>query len=210
MPLSLEQLALIVRNRQFANLIGEIENEYFDVKNQPYYFDSSDRAKRELAKRELAKDVAAFANSSGGFIFLGFKTKPSMSHPGEEVDEISPFLQAQVDVDRYSKLLNEWLYPEPLGIKVEWFSHGEDPEKGVVAITVPSQEERHKPYLIKRDVVDGKGSETLLGYVQRRGDRTSIRSIVEIHQALRTGFSYEEAILGRSKTWSHLSNVTLA
>ena len=183
---------MIVRSRQFANLIGEIENEYFDVKSQPYYFDSSERA-----KRELAKDVAAFANSSGGFIFLGFKTKVSMSHPGEEVGEISPFLRAQVDVDRYSKLLNEWLYPEPLGIKVEWFSHGEDPEKGVVAITVPSQEERHKPYLIKRDVVDGKGSETLLGYVQRRGDRTSIRSIVEIHQALRTGFSYEEAILGR-------------
>ena len=61
------------------------------------------------AKRELAKDVAAFANASGGYIFIGFATKFAAVRAGEEVLEVRPIDHGLFDADQHRKILTQWL-----------------------------------------------------------------------------------------------------
>lgn len=49
---------------QIAKLVGSTETEWFDAKRSPYGMPDSQR-------RDLAADVAAFANRSGGLIVIG-------------------------------------------------------------------------------------------------------------------------------------------
>lgn len=90
--------------------------------------------------------------------------------------------------------MTEWLYPHPTDLRVEWIPFGED-QKGVGVIIVPPQMESSKPFLIRRTVGDRRGAELLLGYAERRLDTTHVKSVVEIHQALRTGFNPNENFL---------------
>ena len=71
MSLSIEQLGQITDSADFDLLISEVENDWFDCKSQPYQLQDN-----QAAKRELAKDVSSFANETGGYIFIGVKTKP--------------------------------------------------------------------------------------------------------------------------------------
>ena len=77
------QLQEIVQSGDFESLLGEIESAEFECKAQPYAFDT------DSGKRELAKDVSSFANSTGGYIFIGIKTKASSAHFGDEVEAIT-------------------------------------------------------------------------------------------------------------------------
>jgi hypothetical protein len=190
MPLDLNDLKNIVATRDFHRLVGEIEGQFFDVKSQPYRFDVGIDA-----KREFAKDVAAFANANGGYIFIGFATKPAVLRAGEEVSELRAIDKTMFDPDRHRKLLGEWLYPQPGDIDIDWVEIGKG--KGIGLVFVPPQNERSKPFLITRTMGDTKSTEVLIGYAERRVDRTDVRNIVEIHHALRTGINLEHELLGR-------------
>ncbi|HEX5435445.1 MAG TPA: RNA-binding domain-containing protein [Candidatus Angelobacter sp.] len=192
MPLQLSDLQNIVRERDFNRLIGEVENYFFDAKSQPYQLDQGDRA-----KREFAKDIAAFANASGGYILVGFSTTPSTFYLGEEVSECRPLLRSLFEPERHHRLIVEWLYPRPKDIEINWVQFGDHPDKGIGVILVPTQENRLKPFLIKKTVEQQKTTEILFGYAERRSDQTDVRNIVEIQQALRTGLNFEPELLGR-------------
>jgi predicted HTH transcriptional regulator len=69
MTLALADIRSLVESREFQQLIGELEGQHLDAKGQPYLFASGNDA-----KREFAKDVAAFANASGGCIIVGAET----------------------------------------------------------------------------------------------------------------------------------------
>ena len=99
------------------------------------------------------------------------------------------------DPDRHRKLLGEWLYPQPGDIDIDWVEIGKG--KGIGLVFVPPQNERSKPFLITRTMGDMKSTEVLIGYAERRVDRTDVRNIVEIHHALRTGINLEHELLGR-------------
>jgi hypothetical protein len=192
MPLALADLAQIVANRDFHRLLGEIEGQFFDAKRQPYQFDAG-----MDAKREFAKDVAAFANAGGGYILVGVATEPATLRIGDEVSELRPIERMLFDSDRHRKLLEDWLYPQPKDVTVDWVQYGKDTSKGIGFIFVPPQSERSKPFLITRTLGDKKSTEVLIGYAERRVDRTEVRNIVEIHQALRTGLNLERELLGK-------------
>ena len=101
-----ETLAKIVETRTFDTLIGEIENDWFDCKKEPY------QIQNESAKRELAKDVSSFANVGGGYIFIGVRTNHSAQHFGDEVEDSHPFPQNLVNTTQYRDILRTWIYPE--------------------------------------------------------------------------------------------------
>ena len=193
MPFTLIDLKQIIDLSNFDKLIGEVEGQLFDVKGQPYRFeDGSD------VKREFAKDVAAFANTRGGGILIGLRTKTGPLHTGEEIDEIRPIPRDNFDPDQYRKILAEWLYPQPTGVEILWTPFGPDAAKGVGTIFIPLQDDRAKPFLIKRVIGENKKStELMIGYVERRIDGTEVRTIAEIHHALKLGFSFERELLGR-------------
>jgi hypothetical protein len=65
-------------------------------------------------------------------------------------------------------------------------------------VFIPLQDDRAKPFLIKRVIGENKkSSELLIGYVERRIDGTEVRTIAEIHYALKAGFNLERELLGR-------------
>jgi hypothetical protein len=192
MPLDFNDLKEIIAKREFQRLVGEIEGQFFDAKGQPYRFDVG-----MDAKREFAKDVAAFANAKGGYILVGIATTAAALRAGDEVSDLRPVERAAFDIDRHRKLLEEWLYPQPKDVDIEWVQFGKDNGKGIGLIFVPPQNEGSKPFLIRRTIGDRKSTEVLIGYAERRVDRTDVRNIVEIHQALRTGLNLERELLGR-------------
>jgi hypothetical protein len=106
--LSIEDIAKIVKNAGFDQLIGETESHVLDAKGQPYQFHgSNDR------KWELAKDVSAFANASGGYILIGLASEQSPAQAAERISALRPISKASFDPDRHLKLLSEWLHPSP-------------------------------------------------------------------------------------------------
>jgi hypothetical protein len=192
MTLDLKNLKEIIETHGFERLLGEVENQFFDAKGQPYKFDVGIDA-----KREFAKDVAAFANANGGYIFVGFATGRAAVRAGDEITEPRPLDHAHFDSDRYHKVLEEWVFPQPAGVDIDWVQFGADKAKGIGVIFVPPQNEESKPFLITRAIGDKKSTELLIGYVERRLDRTEVRTVVEIHHALRNGLNLGRELLGR-------------
>jgi hypothetical protein len=107
-------LETLLSSGVFDGLVGTVENVWFDAKDQPYDV-TTDRG-----KRDLAKDVSAFANVVGGTVVIGARTKPSTTHFGDEVTELRPFEQSLVDPGQYRKIIADWVYPIVEGPK----SHG--------------------------------------------------------------------------------------
>jgi hypothetical protein len=191
MPLTLSDLKAVVESKQFDKLVGEVESESFDAKGQPYQFNAGDHV-----KREFAKDITAFANAGGGYIFLGVATKQTPVHPGDEVFEVRPFAADLIDPSRHYQILAEWTHPEPKGVTVEWIPFGAA-GKGIGVITIPPQSDRTKPFLITKSVDTGKTTETLLGYAERKRDTTDALSVVELQHALQLGMNFAQGISDR-------------
>src|ERR1700722_11251925 len=187
MVLTLEQLANIVAGAKFEELVGEVEGQFLDVKGQPYQFTSSGLD----AKREFAKDVASFANAQGGYIVIGLATKTSTGNYGEQIDEVRPIPATLFDIEQHVKLLQEWLYPQPVGVDIKHVPFGADPDKGILVVFIPPQNERSKPFLITKTLTDKKSTDVLIGYVERKLDFTEPHSVVELQHALRIGLNLE-------------------
>lgn len=187
MALTREQLEAIVISGRFEELVGEVEGLEFDCKDQPYNLGT------DVGKRELAKDVSAFANSEGGFIFIGLKTKNSTSHFGDEVEDVRPFVSSLVNPTQYLDVVTAWVYPEVLGAKVQWVPFASDATKGVVVISVPKQT-AVGPFLITKTLDGSKISETVFGYAARKGDRNPPLDVKELQRYLRAGFHYRDKL----------------
>ena len=122
-----------------ADLLGLAECGWLDVKAGVYRLDDPAKA------LELAKDVAAFANTgTGGMILVGYTTRKDYDR--EIIDEVRPVRRALVDLDRYRKLIRERVIPAPRGFSVE-FVHT-DPETGILVIDVPVQPVALLPYVV--------------------------------------------------------------
>ncbi|MFE6055646.1 RNA-binding domain-containing protein [Kitasatospora sp. NPDC056446] len=121
-------------------LLDLLECRWLDAKGAPY------ELKNPSAVEELAKDVAAFANSTeGGVIVLGIGTR---LETGQEIlDRLLPFDRSSVDLDRMRKLLRERITPAPRNVSIEWIEHG-GPGQGIVFIDVPPQAAGNLPHVV--------------------------------------------------------------
>lgn len=188
MALNADQISALIDSGDFGALIGEVEGAEFECKAQPYQVGT------ESGKRELAKDVSAFANTNGGVIFLGVKTKASTAHFGDEVEEIRPFPQSLVNTSQYTDLLRAWIFPEIAGVDIRWVPTKSDASKGVVVVTIPKQAPTVGPFLITKTIDGSKSIETVFGYAARKGDRNPPLEVKELQGYLRAGFHYQEKI----------------
>jgi hypothetical protein len=188
MALTKEKLNEIVAASDFDQLIGEVENIWFDCKGQPYSI------KNDAGKRELAKDISSFANVQGGVILIGIKTKHSTTHFGDEIEELRPFAQSLVNTSQYKDIIRAWVYPELEGTEVEWIPTKSDSEKGIIAIKIPLQKESLKPFLIVKTLDENKRVETVFGYAERKSDNSQSLTVIDLQRALRSGFNYENLL----------------
>ena len=185
MSIGRKELEGIITTADFDNLMGEVENDWFECKSEPY------QVRNEAGKRELAKDVSSFANAQGGYIFIGIKTKTSATHFGDEVEGIRVFEQGLVDTEKYHDLIRAWIYPEIEKISIQWIPSNNDSGKGLVVIKIPQQEESSKPFLIRKCLDGEKHVEIMFGYSERKRDKSQPLTVVDLQRALQSGFNYE-------------------
>jgi len=191
MALTREQIAAALATGDFAVFVGEIESASFDAKDQPYQVAS------DAGKRELAKDTCAFANGDGGYILIGLRTKPSVVHFADEVEEVRPVPQTLVNTLQIRDILNTWIYPQIEGLTVGFRPSTADATKGIVAIDVPTQREELRPFLIVRSFDGNRHVETMFGYVERKGDGNSQLGVADLQRALRSGLHFEKRLSDR-------------
>lgn len=181
----------ICESGDFTPLVGAVENIEFDCKMQPYVLTN------EKGKRELAKDVSAFANAGGGVILLGLKTEASPDHFRDEVVSVKPFAQNLVNPIQYNDLLAAWVFPAIAGVGVAWKASTKDPGKGVVVIDIPPQPNNAKPFLITKTLDGTKVVESIFGYAIRKGDTSAPLGVKELQQHLNSGLTYDTNLNSR-------------
>jgi len=191
MALNRERIAAILGSGDFSAFVGEIENDSFDGKDQPYQLDS------DPGKREMAKDTCAFANGAGGYVVIGLRTKASAIHYADVVQELRLLPRGLVNTLQFRDVLNAWIYPPIEGLTVQFCASSADIDRGLVAIEVPPQREDFKPFLIVRSYDGKRHVETMFGYTERKGDANSHLGVADLQRALRSGLHFEQRLTPR-------------
>jgi hypothetical protein len=161
-------------------LLGVAECGWLDVKSGIYQLD--DPASAE----ELAKDVAAFANTkTGGLLLIGYGTRKE--HDVEVIDQVRPVPRTLVDLDRHRKLIRERVIPAPREVVVEWI--GCEDGKGILQVDVPAQPPARLPHVVSGAVQFPRGSRITVAIPIREGDATAWLSQAEIQRLLSVGWT---------------------
>src|ERR1035437_8510070 len=147
----------------FDALIGVIESEWLDAKETPYHLDSPKQ------KLELAKDVAAMANASGGITVIGFDCEKLPTTAGERICKVCQFPVSLIDPSKYNQVLADMMHPAPHGVSVRVFEVHNG--KGVAAVVVDAAVMTEKPYLVGKMLDESDISiGSYFGYFERKRD----------------------------------------
>jgi hypothetical protein len=158
---------------------GQPESKWLEVKGEPY--DSSTPTWRF----ELAKDVAAFANSpGGGLIVLGMSSRDAGS--GDTITGHREFARRMLKRQTYRNAVARHVYLRLEGFEVERIP-GPSAGKGFAVIIVPPQDPGSRPFLVQGVVRDGDvlGAHVLVPV--RREDDTALLDASAIHARIRLG-----------------------
>lgn len=174
------RLRTALLNSDPAAVIGQQECAWLDVKSGLYPLD------RESGKDELAKDVAAFANTAtGGLLLIGYKTS---AVDGEElVAELRPLPKDQVDLDRYRKVIRQRVVPAPHGCDVNWIET--TPGRGVLLVDIPPQPATWRPFVVVPPPDGTKSTARSVAVPVRAADGTHWLPHSEIQRLLALGWS---------------------
>ena len=157
-------------------LIGQRESGIFDAKSQPYHLDDDD------GKFELAKDVAAFANTGRpAAIVVGLRTRPD--HQGDLVAAVPRVARESAPPSRIRSLLNSWVYPPPRGVSVRW--HGDT--RGLLTILVPAQPSELEPFFVRRARLGRGLTAEHMTLPVREDEETVYRDIGRVHALIVAG-----------------------
>jgi hypothetical protein len=169
---------------------GWPETGWLEAKGEPY-----DHLIRSMGKNwrfELAKDVAAFANSpDGGLIVLGMTTENEGD--GDVIRRPKEFELNRVSASTYRRHISQIVYPRVIGFEVRRIA-GRDEDHGLVVLVIPPQAESSRPFLVQGTVLYERkviGSHVL--WPVRREDDTASMDAGAIHTRLRLG---EQVIRG--------------
>lgn len=159
-------------------LIGLREGPWLDVKSQHYDL-------TELAGQiSLAQAISRFGNAEeGGVVVVGMETKRV---PGGEV--IKALKPVPIDgriLRRYRQAIENRIFPFPEGLKIELVETG--PGHGLVIVSIPSQEEELKPFLVHGAIVNGRIEGTYVSIVRRSGEDSIPITAQQIHSTLAAG-----------------------
>lgn len=184
--LTIEDVSDILSRGTFSELISAVEHARFECKNGLY------DTKTEKGKIELAKDISALANSSGGYLLIGPATKKNPLHQGDEVVSVSEFDASAFLPDTYRNILSAFIYPPITDLEIEWYPGSADPAKGIASIYVPPKPANEKPFLVIKSELDSQVRGHLFGYFERVGDDVLPTSAQIIRDTMKDGKRYGE------------------
>lgn len=114
----------ILRSGTFEPLRGMAETIGVEFKGEPYQF-----ADRDNDKFELAKDVSALANASGGVIVIGARTERDNEAAVDVVSELRPLQRGLVNEAQYEAVLSDMVYPRLGAVAVCFHPSAEDDDR---------------------------------------------------------------------------------
>jgi hypothetical protein len=183
--------ARIIASGALGELVGLEEAVDFEAKSELYDLDTPG------GRYELAKDVSAFANASGGCLVIGLETVRAGDRDLDIVSALKPVPGDGAQPAQYSGVIREYVYPVPSDLQIEFVPHEGGPG-GLLVIVVPSQHPDSGPFLICRVVEEGVDLKQIVaGFVQRQGDRNVPLSPEALQWRFRKGSDTISVRLGR-------------
>ncbi|NJP30684.1 AlbA family DNA-binding domain-containing protein [Micromonospora thermarum] len=142
---------------------------------------------REHAKLNLAKDIAAIANSeTDGLIVIGLETR---RRRGEDyIAALHPIPDAGNFVRRARRIADRFIYPPIDGLVIKAVPVGTTPNR-VIYCLIPKQAAELKPFLVAGAFVDGKVEGALISVPRRRNDETIHLTPASIHAFMAAGYA---------------------
>jgi predicted HTH transcriptional regulator len=174
----------------FDPLVGLAETIDVEFKGQPYQI-----ADHDSQKFELAKDVSALANASGGVIVIGVQTERDNEASVDVAAELRPLALGLVDEQQYEGILSDMIYPRLREVQVRFHSSTADTDRGLVSVDVPPQDEVDKYFLIQRPIEEGvdRTPGWLVGLAVRSIGRVEGRRIGEVHTLINRGLVWADS-----------------
>lgn len=164
-----------------AAVVGEPETAHLDFKEQPYIL-STDKG-----RWELAKDVAALANSGGGCLVIGVATTVPADREEEVASEVKPVPAALVDVQQMRSTIDaaSGVYPVLKQVEIRRIQRPDGKVLGIVR--VPSQDDDDLPFIVVRMVEGDEKRGVGIGVPLRSGPHTFWVPPGQLHRDLSDG-----------------------
>jgi hypothetical protein len=159
-------------------LCGQPEGPWLDVKSAHYDLTTP------KGKISLAQAVSRFANAEeGGIVVVGMSTKRIRG--GELIDSIKPVPVDTATVRRYRQAIETCLFPFPVGLEIRPVETS--PGEGLILVSLPSQEEELKPFLVHGAIVGDRVEGAYISIVRRSGEDSIPITAQQIHSTLAAG-----------------------
>lgn len=168
--LGLDELKTLIDSKDFEQLKGCRENEFFEAKpKHPYVLEE----KRGIL--ELSCDITEFANKNEGYIFFGLKTDKHTTLPHDIVTEINCFEETEFyNKDQITGVLKERVFPKIEGLEVLWIPSDSIPNKGIGIIHIPEQDKNNRHFIVSFLESEGESVKGVYYGVPIRKDDTRI------------------------------------
>lgn len=177
----MDQVQAILDAGELDRLIGMIEDEFLEAKSMPYDLDSPS------GRFELAKDVTAFANASGGHLLIGPTTARETDRPIDRLDSLVLIQEADFSTAKHIGVIQSHVHPDIMELEVSWSPH-QNEAGGIGVIRIPPQSPNKKPFLIAKVVEEDQYLKHIVaGYVERVSDANEPLSPARLQLALRKG-----------------------
>jgi hypothetical protein len=168
----------LIRGGRAGALCGQPESNWIDAKEIPHRTDT------EAAAFELAKDVAAFANTGqDALIVYGIRT--SAGPGGDVLDALRPIELASLDLPALRNALRDRLVPLIADLEVSVVDARGG--YGFAWIFIPAQPEYARPLLVRGAFCDGKVMGTHVSVPFRVGEDTGHWDASMIHSLIQAG-----------------------
>lgn len=168
----------LVRGGRAALVVGQREGPWLDVKEVPYplYTDPQ--------KFELAKDVAAFANTGrDALIILGLRSQPDRN--GDVIAAPRPFQLDAMDVEATRAVLRDRVVPTILDVEVGVVESRAG--LGYGYIFLPAQPTETLPYLVAGALIGGSVAGAHVSIPYRAGEDTAFADAARVHSLIVAG-----------------------
>lgn len=180
---TLAKIVGIIRSGDLQNFIGIREDEFFDAKSELYKLED------EKGRIELAKDVSSFANSGGGYIVLGLKTKDLEDIRAEEVNELNLILADDFKAEQYGCIIEQYVYPKIAGLTVDYIADKKNSDRGLAYICIPPQNDSRKFFLMIKLSDDKTLPKIMFGIAQRNGTSSEPLDYKQLYKKMQNGVS---------------------